>query len=86
MTAPLGECLEAAAGFSKQLLGHRQITLCSGQVLVTQVGRQLGQQVVQVGPYAIPGGNSMDSRRMPEIVQARLIASSAVPLDAGYCT
>ena len=56
------------------------------QVLVTQVGRQLGQQVVQVGPYAIPGGNSMDSRRMPEIVQARLIASPAAPLDAGNRT
>jgi hypothetical protein len=66
----LGECLEAAAGFSKQLLGHRQIALRSRQVLVTQVARQLGQQVVQVGACAIPGDNAMDSRRVAPMSSA----------------
>ena len=86
MTASLGECLEAAAGFGQQLIGHRQIALSSVEVLVTQVGRQLGKQIIQVGTRAIPGRNPMDGSRMPEIMQARLIASASLPPDAGNRT
>ena len=53
---------------------------------MTQVRRQLGQKIVQVGAATIPGGDAMNSRRMPEVMDAWLIASATVPLDAGTRT
>ena len=53
---------------------------------MAQVSRQLGQKIVQVRTAPIPRGDTMDSRRMPEIMHARLIAGTTVSPDAGNRT
>ena len=86
MTGSLGECFEATACFGKEFLVHCQVALRPRQVLVAKVGRQLGQEIVQVRPATIPRGDTMDGCGMPKIVHAGLVASATVSLHASNRT
>ena len=50
-----------------------------------QVDRQLGQQLLHIGPLPIPGRQPMDGEGVAQVVQPRLVASAGPP-DAGLLT
>jgi hypothetical protein len=44
--------------------------------------RQLGQKIIQVGTSAIPCSDAMNSRRMPEVVQTRVVDRAVTKVRA----
>src|SRR6516164_5314752 len=78
---PSREGFEAGAGFGKQLLGHCQIALRSSNAGVAEIRRQLGEKIVQVGVTAIPRSDTVNGRRVPEVVHPRLVAGTPISSD-----
>jgi hypothetical protein len=67
-------------GFDRRIAYRAAGTLRGPNSQKRNIGRLAGRAP------AIPTGDAMDGRRMPEIMQTRLIAGAAVPLDAGNLT
>ena len=82
MAASLCECFEPQAGLGKQFLSHRQVALRPGKAFMAEKRRQFGQKIIQVRTAAIPCSDAVNGRRMPEIVQTRLVTGAAIPPDA----
>ena len=51
-----------------------------------QIDRQLRQQVLHIGPLAIPGRQPMNGEGVTQVVQARLVACAVIASDAGVLT
>src|SRR5450631_1205261 len=70
----LGIALKAKAGFLKQFTGHAEVALGGPDIEVSKIRGQLRQQGLDICASAIPCDDSMDSRGVTNIVDARLIA------------
>ena len=69
---------ETQARLVKEFRRHRQVALCRRDIHVAEIGRQLGQQIIQVCTAAIPGNETMNRACMPKIVKPRLASCSAL--------
>ena len=68
-----GIALEALAGLTKKLGRHAQVHLRVPQMDVAQIDRQVMQEPLYVGTLLIPGGETVNGERMPQVVNSRLL-------------
>lgn len=74
--------LKASRSQVQQLRGHGQIGLGPREIDVTQIGSQKGKTGLHLGALAVPGDETMDSKGVPQIMQAWLPALRSGPMDA----
>jgi hypothetical protein len=60
---------------------HCEIYLCTRQVCVPHIDRELRQQLLNVFAFAVPRRQPVDGRGMPKVVEARLATWSTVPVE-----
>jgi hypothetical protein len=77
----LGVACKALVSFMQQLRRHGEVILGGTQIHVSQVRRQLREQVLHVPARSIPREKMMLSGRVPKIVQSRLVARIAAATD-----
>jgi hypothetical protein len=59
-----GVAREAPGGLLEQVGGHAEVDLGAHEMGMPQVDRQLGEQLLDVGPLVIPGRQAMDGEAM----------------------
>src|SRR5215831_16925398 len=77
-----GVAREAPGGFLQQSGGHAEIDLSAREVSMAQVDRELGEQLLDVGPLPVPGRQTMDGKAVTQVVQSRLIPRAVRPPEA----
>src|SRR5262249_46380415 len=60
-----GVALETGAGLRQQVWRHAQVNLGAGQVDMSQVDRQVMEQLLYVRPLSVPGGQAVDRKGVP---------------------
>jgi hypothetical protein len=83
---PAGILFESQRGFVQQLRRHGQVDLRRGKLPVTQVGRQLWQQLLNIGTLSVPGSESPHCEGVPHVMEARLVARSVAAMNADVPT
>src|SRR5690242_9257492 len=81
--ADLAYCVtfEPQIGLVQEFWRHSEICLGCRQLLVPHIDRQLRQQFLYVLPFAIPRCQSMDCRRVTQVMKARLATWTTFAAD-----
>src|SRR5258708_9069053 len=77
-----GVFFESHRGFVQQLWRHGQVDPRGGKLPVSQVGRQLWQQFLNIGTLSVTGSQSPHCEGVPHVMEPRLVARSVAAMDA----
>ena len=76
ITSASGITFESHARFVQEFSSHREIDLGARQLPVPHINRQLRQEFLHVLAFAVPRCQSMNCRRVAQVMKARLAAGT----------